>query len=80
MGDCDGAMQSEQRWLFPVTDFDVVSMVPRQDLTPLFKTTFPIFLLKYLPNDDVNMHGRSLSVFNGIRLPILKSHTFTLNL
>ena len=35
LGDCDGATQSERRRLFPVTAFDIVSMVSRQDLQPL---------------------------------------------
>ena len=29
MGNCDGATQSECQWLFPVTDFDIISMVSR---------------------------------------------------
>ena len=31
MGDCDEAPQSEHRWSFPVTAFDIVAMVRSQD-------------------------------------------------
>ena len=36
MGDCDRATQSDHQSSFPVTVFDVVSMVSRRDLQPLF--------------------------------------------
>ena len=36
MGDCDGATQSERRRWFPVTTFQVISMVSMRHLQPLF--------------------------------------------
>ena len=45
MGDCDGVTQSERRWSFPVTAFDVVSMVSRQEVQPPLNLTTMFCLL-----------------------------------